>query len=281
MKRRIQSFVSDLDGTLLQNDFSISMENLQAIHRLEKENITFCIATGRIHHDARSICENYGISPYIISNNGTCLSDPSGRQILGRSISDRILLPICQMLASQQICFGLGSRNEYITEKNWDALLDQEVKILAIKGVQISEQYKCFVKDEMQMQKGVRYEKEINTSVLNSEKVFSISLITYDSQKLANITKELEAYPELILSISGKHNAEITHREGTKGRALLELCSVLGIKNEDVAAIGDSMNDFSMLEVAGIGIAMGNAISEIKSVSQFVSKSQKENGVSY
>ena len=62
-------FVSDLDGTLLNESFQISDANREAIGLISKNNIRFAVATGRIYHDTAMICQKYGVSPYIIASN--------------------------------------------------------------------------------------------------------------------------------------------------------------------------------------------------------------------
>ncbi|MBQ3054210.1 MAG: HAD hydrolase family protein [Clostridia bacterium] len=77
------------------------------------------------------------------------------------------------------------------------------------------------------------------------------------------------------------HYFETSLNGYSKGRALLEVSKMLGIDKKNTIAMGDSRNDKEMIEVAGIGVAMGNALEEIKSVADFVTKSVSENGVSY
>ena len=72
---------------------------------------------------------------------------------------------------------------------------------------------------------------------------------------------------------------EITNKNISKGNAVKKLVEKLGISLEEVAAIGDSFNDVSMLEVAGFSCAVGNANSEIKKIVDFVSSSNNDSGL--
>jgi hydroxymethylpyrimidine pyrophosphatase-like HAD family hydrolase len=65
-----------------------------------------------------------------------------------------------------------------------------------------------------------------------------------------------------------------------KGKALLETIAELGIPVERSIAIGDSMNDFDMLKAAGIAVAMGNAVDEIKQISDIITTDANDAGVS-
>lgn len=67
----------------------------------------------------------------------------------------------------------------------------------------------------------------------------------------------------------------------SKGSSILEACKIFGIDKKDVIVFGDEMNDVSMFEVAGTGVAMGNAVDTIKSMADFVTKTNNEDGIAY
>ena len=83
----------------------------------------------------------------------------------------------------------------------------------------------------------------------------------------------------LQISFSRPEYLEFTNAEATKGNALAVLGQMLDISREEIIAIGDSHNDISMIEYAGLGIAMGNAIDELKHHADYVTKGNDENGV--
>ncbi|WP_311492006.1 HAD hydrolase family protein, partial [uncultured Anaerococcus sp.] len=67
----------------------------------------------------------------------------------------------------------------------------------------------------------------------------------------------------------------------SKGSSILEACKIFGIDKEDVIVFGDEMNDMSMFEVAGTGVAMGNAVDPIKKLAAYVTKSNNEDGIAF
>ena len=69
------------------------------------------------------------------------------------------------------------------------------------------------------------------------------------------------------------------NKKASKGQSLKELTHQLNIPKERVMAIGDSGNDIDMVEYAGLGVAMGNAIPEVKDVADVVTTTNEENGV--
>lgn len=74
---------------------------------------------------------------------------------------------------------------------------------------------------------------------------------------------------------------EILHPAASKGNAVRQLADLLGIAKEEVMAIGDNGNDLTMIDWAGCGVAMGNAIPEVKASANYETKSNNENGVAH
>lgn len=87
-----------------------------------------------------------------------------------------------------------------------------------------------------------------------------------------------EEYPEVNCFHSDSNVLEITSCRTSKGRALQALAQSLGFSPGQVCAIGDNGNDISMLEYAGLGIAMGNAIQETKEKADLVIGTNDEEG---
>src|SRR5699024_1472360 len=79
-------------------------------------------------------------------------------------------------------------------------------------------------------------------------------------------------YDQYNLVQSAPFFLEILHQEADKGHALLEMADYFGIKAEEVVAIGDGGNDIGMIKAAGLGIAMGNAMEEVKEAADLISK---------
>lgn len=278
-EKKILLFVSDMDGTLLQEDFTISPGNLAAVRRLEAAGIRFAVATGRTHYDAKTICKKHSLNPYIISNNGACVFDPDGTQLAGKELDREFVYGITEYLEQEKICYGLGESGGYIAPKNWIEVFDGEVRRLRTEGMEIPEEKTAFVKQETQMQHGVRLVENVREYLGRGEKVYSISLITYDRNVLQKVGEWTSRYAGTAVCISGTHNAEIMYQDCTKGKSLEFLCEYLKIPLEQAAVAGDSLNDLDMFEKAGLRFAMGNARREIKEAADFVTKTSKEDAV--
>jgi len=100
-----------------------------------------------------------------------------------------------------------------------------------------------------------------------------------DTSRLASIRNELERWGVLEVTNSHPFNLELNPKGVNKASGLLEVCGMLGINMSQVVAIGDSLNDLSMIRSAGLGIAMGNAQDELKQEADLVTTSNEEDGV--
>lgn len=94
------------------------------------------------------------------------------------------------------------------------------------------------------------------------------------------VKKELKQLnPELEIVSSWDDNFEIMKKGSSKGEAVAQLAKYFNLKRDEVMCIGDSENDLSMIEYAGIGVAMGNAIDIVKQSAQYITLPNTESGV--
>lgn len=97
---------------------------------------------------------------------------------------------------------------------------------------------------------------------------------------LAEIVREVSAaYPEIKITSSTWNDLEFNAPTAHKGRALERLARHLGLTLADCAAFGDGMNDLTMVAAAGLGVAMANAVPEVKAAAKVVVRSNDEDGV--
>ena len=88
------------------------------------------------------------------------------------------------------------------------------------------------------------------------------------------------AFPDMKFPMfSSKEGADIVEKGASKAEGLKRLCAYYGVPLSDTVAFGDSMNDYEILKTAGIGVAMGNAFSELKEAADYVTTAIDEDGV--
>lgn len=88
------------------------------------------------------------------------------------------------------------------------------------------------------------------------------------------------AFPELKLPMfSSREGADVIEVEASKAEGLKRLCSYWNVPLSETVAFGDSMNDFEILQAAGIGVAMGNSISQLKEAADYVTTDIGQDGI--
>jgi len=238
----IQLAALDLDDTLLKHDLTISQANWNAIQRARESGIRIILASGRTFYSMKPYAEKLGIAgpgEYMISENGAeIIETATGRRIYERDIEGELCLEIAKAVRDNGFSYQFyedGSIRS--TAENWWTAEDTRLSGQKFKLVTIDEEKKLL-------------EKGLVKFVIPGEPE-RIQVLFETMKKLLHGRAEA--------MISKPYFLEILPFGVNKGEALLHLTEFLGIDMEQVLAIGDSMNDAAMLNVAGIGCAPANA----------------------
>lgn len=113
----------------------------------------------------------------------------------------------------------------------------------------------------------------------DGEIVLKFLAFSSDLSKIDTAKAELDEYSSLAISSSSRGNIEITHYDAQKGIALEAICEKLNITMDEVMAIGDNLNDVSMLELAKYSFAMSNGAEEVKQIAKYMAGDNEESGV--
>ena len=114
---------------------------------------------------------------------------------------------------------------------------------------------------------------------MNVEPCKVICIELHDHEKQERYRHEMERLfgDRLQLMYSNDYYLELIPKESGKGSALIRLSEILGIPAENTIAAGDADNDISMIEAAGIGVAMLNAADTVKQVADVITKTDNDN----
>lgn len=255
--------VCDLDDTLLGKDKMISEKNKNTVLKLQRAGIPFTIATGRSHLQIREFVSELEIKVPIITCNGGVTSIPKTEEMLSVSYIDPSI--------AKEICsFCEANKLDYL--------------MYTARNI-------CYTKDSVRILNYVKYNANIENDefkvpLLCMDDVTDVDfaeaikiLVLGDSEMLGYIRSEFNKEEKLTIVSSGKGLVDIMTRCTTKGDAVKSLADRLGIPMEQVAVFGDSPNDVSMFEVAGIKVAVANAVPEVKALADYVSGANYEDGV--
>lgn len=271
----------DLDGTLLNKEKMVSAENVKAIKKAQEMGVHVVIATGRHYQDAVRLIGSAGLHLPIIASNGASIHDLEGNCIQSIGIEPSDLKFVFPELEKEKISFmALGANHVYTLNSSLD-IMSAEVETFKVPEFE-KEMYR--IKEELTAmvthKEGLIYDNPLEMALVD-DKILNILALSYDPEKRLKGMKHFEALSGLHVFSSYKNNFEMTHPEVSKGNSVKLIANSLGIKDYDICAIGDNYNDVSMLKIAGIGVAMGNAEEGVKVISDFVTLSNNESGVSH
>lgn len=263
----VKLVASDMDGTLLQDDhITISERNLRAIRELIRKGIYFVPASGRMLHFLPQALLDLGGISYAITSNGAAVYDlENGKRLFHTPIEKTDLLKILE----------IAKEDQYLLEMYCDGQ-----SYIGQSGIQylethsFPEQLRLFVEKKRIVVKSLT--EFVQRQEVQIEKINFPYLLSGERDQL---WKELKSIPGIYMTTSGVDNMELNHRDATKGAALKSLCEFLGMDTADTVAFGDGQNDRELLQQAGIGVAMKNAVSEILPVADRITLTNEEDGV--
>lgn len=257
----------DMDGTLLKDQQTVSNNNKEAIKEAIRRGVHVAITTGRVYDCAKMYSKEIGLNTPIISSNGAFIGGSNGEVIYNNPLNIEELKKFYSvtkkygLMAYLTTNFGIVSDDELPVNHVYNVLNkklpdDKKIRIEMFKDI-----YVALKKFDGQILKGVCVEKK-------------------NKENLIKARKELESLnSNMEIVASWNDNFEIMQKGSTKGDAVKRLAEYFNISREEVMCIGDSENDFSMIEYSGIGVAMGNAIEKVKFASDYITDTNINDGV--
>lgn len=271
--------VTDLDGTLLNSQHEISSENRQALQFVREKGAEVVIATGRTYANAKAICEKADISAHIISNNGSFVHAANGEKLHSITLDKQIIRQALEWLQNNEYYFEISSEANVFLCSATRAVLEVDFN----KAKSLDPDLNDLTLENMwklqQTQVGISLVNTVE-DILNAEQEYcNILSISFDKDKLQRGRDYFRGQQEFSMVVSHYLNFELVNSHASKGNALSFLSEHLQVPLSSVIAIGDNYNDISMLERAGVSVAMGNADDEIKKRCSYVSQSCDQHGV--
>jgi Cof subfamily protein (haloacid dehalogenase superfamily) len=255
--------VIDIDGTVLNRQGRISVEDRQALDRARRAGMQISLSTGRSLGACLSIIGDLALDSYHIFFDGalvslSCLSE----EVYVSPISKTVVRQMTEFAHDREIDLELHSATHYFTERaSWSTeahrrFFGLEATIGDFDGIWERER---IIKGGL-----------VTTTPEEEAKAADFKLHFGNSIHFSQA--RTPAYP-------GVSFINILAPAVSKGRALEVLASYLGISLTEVIAVGDGTNDISLLATAGLGIAMGNAHEEVKRVADYITLDVENSGL--
>lgn len=258
----IKLIAIDLDGTLLTNKKLISPENKAALKRAKEMGIKVVICTGRPLLSIAAILDELNLrepGDYAITYNGGLVQRTDTGEILSQKSLSKDeatdLYELSQQLHLPCVLLDLENIYELPYPKGRESWYRKTKPALPFVSTTMEE----FPEDAR----------------------FNKILYCYDETVLQPAVKKIPAeyYDKYTILQSHPYLIEMMNNEVDKGKGIEILTKLLGFTADEVMAFGDEANDLAMLEYAGFGVAMDNAVPELKRIAKYVTKSNDDHGI--
>lgn len=268
MKRNIKLIALDMDGTLLGRDGKLSSKNKEAIKAAMNNGIHVVISTGRVFGALpKDVLCVPGIEYAVTSNGARVVRLEDQCTIYTNLIDEDRMAHVEEIIFRDNLLVELFYNSDVVVEKK---CLDN------LESYGLPREYSEYV-----LKTRTPVENLCETAKNNRGAMENINVNFNCMDCKEALWNELNQIEGITVTSSLPHNIEIGGATTSKGNGVAHLCEILGIKSEEVMACGDSHNDASMFEFAGLAVAMGNAHEDMKEIADFVTKTNDEDGVAF
>ncbi len=254
---KISLVISDVDATLITPEHEITPRAMQAVRELHKRGIAFTIASSRPPRGLLGFAEQLELTEPFAAFNGGVIQKPNGETLLKHTLSREI----CE--SAFEITQEFGIELWIYCDHDWHVgritpFVEREQNTVGFKAV---------VEDDLRDMFGTASKLVIVGYPAIIEEAEPVAMAAFGAEVSATKSK-----PRFL---------DITAKEAHKGTVVKELAKVLSIPTDEIAVIGDGLNDVLMFEQAGFSIAMGQADAEVKNAANVITKANTEEGFAH
>ncbi|NLK42765.1 MAG: HAD family phosphatase [Tissierellia bacterium] len=251
----------DMDGTLLNSKNQVSSRTKSAIEMAKSKGVYVVLSTGRILKSALVYSKNLDLKSPIIACNGAIVVDESEEIIYKRPIEMNLVEKIVNMAKKRNIYYHFYDESKFYSH------------------IKVDEVLKFYNEGNNKSNIDIHIFDSIHELKEKDVRVYKFLFVDNNNSKLNSLREELNKLGNISTSSSWANNIEAMSLNVSKGEALKHLCKRLDIDSKEVIAIGDSENDLSMLQFAGLGVSMENGDENIKINSDYITDTNDNDGV--
>lgn len=254
--------VLDVDGTLVNSQKELSPQNLTTLLKVEHAGIRIALASGRSPHGLAKLADKLDLKKwggYLLPYNGAQIIDLQTDEVIFEKRIDPAMIPYLEKKARKN-GFGIFTYKDHqlITTEPGNPHIKEEASLNEMEIIAV---------DNLA---GTVDFQPCKCVLVSDNETSLVALKDYWRKRLAGV---LDVYR------SESFFLEVVPTNIDKGNTLGILVEKLGISTKEVMAIGDGRRDFSMIQMAGLGIAMGNAQESVKACADYVTTSNDNDGV--
>ncbi|MDA3964280.1 Cof-type HAD-IIB family hydrolase [Enterococcus thailandicus] len=277
----IKLIASDMDGTLLDSHMSVTPENAEAIRFATQAGIEFMVATGRNYQEARAALDEVGIDCAMITLNGAQVFDKEGNSLFTVAIPHQEAALVLDILDQNKIYYEV-STNKGLYSESQTKRIESFASMVATHLPHLTYKMAIAMASANLELLHINYIDSIRDLLQQDEEIEVLKIICFHNEGpsvLGPVGKQIDELGNLTVTSSGQNNIEVNHKNAQKGIAVAHVANDRGISLDDVMTIGDNFNDVSMLQVAGVSFAMGNAEIDVKEYAKYTTATNLESGV--
>ncbi len=257
----------DMDGTLLNSNHEVTEKTKRILLKAREEGVKIVLTTGRVLQSALHYSNSLNLNTFVVACNGGIIVDKDLNVLYKKPIPKDKMVKIMKTGKDLSVYFHFYNENTFFTNSYVKEVHD----------------YYALAKGKFEGQAVLvnLYKEDDEILVRDDLDIYKFLFIEQDTEKLISLRKSLARIGGLSLSSSWGNNVEVMNEGVSKGSAIALLAEELNINKNNIMAIGDNENDLSMIDYAGIGVAMGNGNKLLKDSADYVVPSNEEDGVAY
>lgn len=254
----------DMDGTLLNDRHEVPEDVKYTLSEAKKQGIKIVLCSGRPIGGIQSYIKALNLNQegdFAIAYNGALVQDTHTNEVVAE-----LSLGHADLVKLYELSMELKTPMHFFDTKG-----------VYTPNADISD-YTVLEAYLSEIPLGYRQVSDIPSN-MSIPKIMFVNHPDKLNRTIEELPKSLNKQYTIVQS--APYFLEFVHPSASKGNAVKMLAEQLGIKQEETMTIGDNGNDLSMIEYAGCGVAMGNAIPEVKAAADFQTRSNNESGVAY
>jgi Cof subfamily protein (haloacid dehalogenase superfamily) len=253
---RIRLVVSDVDGTLVTTDKTLTPASIAAARRLRDAGVALALVSSRPAAGINMLLEPLGIDTPRAGFNGGEIVAPDGSTLVDHTIAEGtsgIVVAALEQAGADTWVFGGG---EWLLRNPHAQRVSHEQRATSMDF------------------------HEVASFASHLARVHKVMGTSGDTSLIARLEAEVAA---LVGDAAAVHRSQdfyldVTHRDANKGAAALALAKLIGVDPTEMACLGDMSNDVPMLDIAGLAIAMGNAKDAVRAHAHEITQDNDSDG---
>jgi Cof subfamily protein (haloacid dehalogenase superfamily) len=253
---QVRLLVSDIDGTLVTPDKTLTPAALEAGRRLDGAGVGLTLVSSRPARGMAHLVEALDIRLPFAAFNGGSIVAPDGSLLAAKRLSVEAARLAIDLLESSGVAVWAFADDEWLLRDPAGHNVERECRTVRFDPTVVAD-FEAFI-DRIDKLVGVSSQPELLAGVAQQAQ----GLLAGRANALLSQTYYLD----------------ITHPEADKGHAVRALCERIGVPSGQTAVIGDQANDLAMFAVAGLAVSMGQGTEAVKAGAHFVTSANTEDG---